>query len=51
MIKPKKRATLGELFLEEKRVTNPVTRWSYRQIIANRLDRIEKQAEIKAISE
>ncbi len=37
-----KRKTLGELFLLMHSTKNPVTRCSYRQAIANRLDRIEK---------
>lgn len=37
------RKTLGELFVAMHMTTNPVTRWSYRQAIANRLDRIERK--------
>lgn len=36
------RKTLGELFILLHTTTNPVTRASYRQAIANRMDRIEK---------
>ena len=36
------RKTLGEIWLAYHRTTNPVTRSVYRQMIANRLDRIEK---------
>jgi hypothetical protein len=32
---------LGELFIKYERATNPVTRSVYREIIANRLNRIE----------
>ena len=32
---------LGELFIEYERVTNPVTKSVYRDIIANRLNRLE----------
>lgn len=35
--------TLGELFLAMHATSNPVTRSSYRQAIANRLDRLEQQ--------
>ena len=36
-------STLGELFIKYERETNPVTKSVLRQIIANRLDRLEKQ--------
>ena len=38
-------ATLGECFKAYETVSNPVTRSVYREIVANRLDRIEKQSE------
>ncbi len=41
--------TLGELFLLSNYHHNPVTRSVYRQIVANRLDRLEKQQNIKGI--
>jgi hypothetical protein len=36
--------TLGELFIAMHMATNPVTRRSYRQAKANRLERIERNA-------
>lgn len=36
-----KGSTLGELFIKYEKETNPVTKSSYREIIANRLDRLE----------
>ena len=39
--------TLGELFMEMHRTSNPVTKSSLRQAIANRLDRIEKKEQSK----
>jgi hypothetical protein len=35
--------TLGELFIKYERAQNPVTKSVFRQIIADRLDRLEKQ--------
>lgn len=37
---------LGDIFLKYEKETNPVTRSVYREIIANRLNRIEASNEI-----
>ena len=42
MTKQRNGKTLGELFMAMNKATNPVTKWSYNQAIANRLDRIER---------
>jgi len=34
--------SLGELFIKYERTKNPVTKSVYREIIANRLDRLEQ---------
>jgi hypothetical protein len=39
--------TLGELFLLSQYHHNPVTRSVYKQMVANRLDRLEKRKNIK----
>jgi hypothetical protein len=44
MKKKRNGKTLGEIFLSMNKTKNPVTRYVYREIMANRLDRIEEDS-------